>query len=171
MTRNVAVAVADVRTLRAHSPAGSFTDAPGAVHRPALTPRSARVLVQVGVLGVLAAAPLVPVSVSTALLLGQVAAAVMVSLVVRALRPGHSPTARTLAIWGVGAAVSLIAVTWLHGIHGMDVPRAQLGAVLALLGLAVLGRMGDAYRAAGTQLDAILATLPPPTQDPERLSR
>lgn len=169
MTRNVAVAVADVRVFRADAPATRpLVAVPVAARRPALTPRSARVLVQVGCLAAVSAAPLVPISATTALVLAQVAAAVIVSLVVRALQPGQSPTARTLRIWGVGALVSLLTVTWLHGIHGMELERAQLGAVLAVLGLAVLGRMGDAYRAAGTQLDAILATLPPPAQDAER---
>lgn len=165
-----AVAMADVRTVHADSPAvRSLVHVD--VHRPLLTPRSARVLVQVGCLAVVAAAPVLPLSATSALLTAQVVAALVVSLVVRALQPDRSPTARTLRVWGVGALVSLVAVTWLHGIHGMEVERAQLGAVIALLGLACLGRMGDAYRAAGTQLDAILATLPDAPECPAARTR
>jgi len=157
---------ADVRTADADSLlSGALVQVTVALPAPLRTPRSSRLLVQVGCLGVVTASSLVPVSPRTAILAAQVAAALIVSLIVRALWPGDSPTSRILQVWGVGALVSVAAVMWLHGIHSMDLERAQLGAVLALLGLVFLGRMGDAYRAAGTRLDAILATLPPPTQD------
>jgi len=161
---------ADVRTAGADSLlSGPLVQVTVAVRAPLLTPRSSRLLVQVGCLGVVTASSLVPVSARAAILAAQVAAALTVSLIVRALWPGHPPTSRILHVWGVGALVSLFAVMWLHGIHGMDLERAQLGAVLALLGLVLFGRMGDAYRAAGTRLDAILGTLPP-SQDAHDLT-
>ena len=160
MTRVTAVDLTDFRTIR-YGSFGAGSHSPVVARRPLVTPRSARVLVQVGCLALVSAAPLGTVSAGTALVAAQVLGAVLVTLVARALRPGHVTTARMLRIWGVGALTSLVVVTWLHGIHGMEVPRAQLAAVLALVGLAALGRMRDAYTAAGTQLDAILATLPP----------
>ena len=136
--------------------------APPAARRPVLAMRSARVLVQAGCLGVVVLAPLSSVPGLPALVAAQVLAGLLISFVLKAtMAPGAART-RTARTWGVGMVCSLVVVSVLHGLFHMDVGRAQLGAVVALIGLGVLGHMRDAYAAAGTQLDAILATLPPP---------
>ena len=56
-----------------------------------------------------------------------------------------------------------MSVTWLRDVLPHDLRVAQLYVLGALVGLVVLGRMRDAYNEAGTRIDAILATLPPPT--------
>ena len=56
-----------------------------------------------------------------------------------------------------------MTLTWLRDVLPLDLRAAQIGAIVALVALVVLGRMRDAYRDAGLQIDAILATLPPPT--------
>ena len=96
-------------------------------------------------------------------MLAQALVAVGVFLVLRTSRTPVRATLGTLRIWGIGALVSLVTLTWLRDVLPLDLRAAQLGAIVALVALVVLGRMRDAYRDAGLQIDAILATLPPPS--------
>ena len=62
----------------------------------------------------------------------------------------------------------VVSVAWLAEVVPHDLRAAQLCAIGVLVALAGLGRMRDAFRDAGRQIDAILATLPPPA-DAEQL--
>ena len=64
-------------------------------------------------------------------------------------------------MWGLGAVVSLVAVPGVSALGG-DPQAGQLGALALLVALGALARVRDSWRTAGSQLDAILATLPPP---------
>ncbi len=139
---------------------------PTAVPRVLLTPGAARVLVQLGCLAVIVALPASSVPGGVGLLVeAQLLAAVLVFLVLRAARPSLPALARTVRVWGLGALVSFLAQAWLHDGLGIDHRAAQLGAVGALVAVVALGRMYVAYREAGTQIDALFATLPPRQDD------
>ena len=144
------------------APRLAFTSAPALV-RSTFGPRSVRVLAQAFCLAALVAAPSASLSGLQGLLLAQSLVAVAVFLVLRTSRTPVRATLGTLRIWGIGALVSLVTLTWLRDVLPLDLRAAQIGAILALVALFVFGRMRDAYRDAGLQIDAILATLPPPT--------
>ena len=141
--------------------AGAVTTSHPVVLR--LGPRTARVLAQAFCLGAVVVAPSVSLSGLQGLVLAQLVVAASVFLLIRARQSAGRATLGTLRIWGVGALVSLVAVTWLRDVLPHDLRVAQLCVLGALVGLVVLGRMRDAYSEAGTRIDAILATLPPPT--------
>ena len=143
------------------APRLAFTSAPALV-RSTFGPRSARVLVQAFCLAALIAAPSASLSGLQGLLLAQSLVAVAVFLVLRTSRTPVRATLGTLRIWGIGALVSLVTLTWLRDVLPLDLRAAQVGAILALVALVAFGRMRDAYRDACLQIDAIVATLPPP---------
>ena len=155
MTHVVGVAFPAVAT------AGAATHVPLVVVRR-LGPRTSRVLAQAVCLGAVVVAPSVSLSGMQGLVLAQLVVAVGVFLLMRATRTPARATLGTLRIWGVGALVSLVSVTWLRDVLPHDLRVAQLYVLGALVVLVVLGRMRDAYLEAGTRIDAILATLPPP---------
>ncbi len=144
------------------APRLAIASAPALV-RQTIGPRSARVLAQAFCLAALVAAPSASLSGFQGLVLAESLAAVAVFLVLRTSRTPVRATLGTLRIWGIGALVSVVTLTWLRDVLPLDLRAAQVGAIVALLALVVLGRMRDAYRDAGLQIDAILATLPPPT--------
>ena len=144
-------------------PVGTRTAAPAApaAVRLSVDPRAARVLVQALCLVAVIGAPSASLSRLQGLVLAQALAAVAVFLVLRTTRTPGRATLGTLRVWGVGALFTLVALTVLREALPHDLLSAELCVVGALVALVVLGRMRDAYGAAGTQLDAILATLPP----------
>ncbi|WP_377643925.1 hypothetical protein [Oryzobacter terrae] len=155
--------------LTATEVGGSVTTGPAltpVVPRALVTPGAARVLVQLGCLAAIVALPASSVPGGSGLLVeAQVLAAVCVYLVLRAARPSIPALSRTVRVWGLGAVVALLCQVWLHDGLGMDHRAAQLCAVGALVALLGLGRMYVAYREAGTQIDALFATLPPREND------
>jgi hypothetical protein len=144
----------------------SGPDQPSDRHLPG--PRIARVLVQAFCLGAVALVPGASMSGLQALVLAQCLAAAGIYLVLRSTGTTGNALRGTLRIWGIGALVSLVTLTWLGDVVPHDLRLAQLCAIGVLVALAGLGRMRDAFRDAGRQIDAILATLPPPA-DAERL--
>lgn len=156
LTRPVLDGLPSVATPGTASSAGAAPD------RHLLGPRAARVLVQAFCLGAVALVPGASMSGTQALVFAQCLAAAVIYLVLRASRSTGHAVLGTLRIWGIGALVSLAALTWLSGVVPHDLRLAQLCAIGALVALAGLGRMRDAFRDAGRQIDAILATLPPP---------
>jgi hypothetical protein len=154
------MALAGSTDLRA--PRLTIASAPVIV-RQALGPRTVRVLAQAFCLAALVAAPSASLSGMQGLVAAQTLAAIAVFLVLRSSRTPVRATLGTLRIWGIGALVSLVTLTWMRDVLPLDLRTAQVGAVVALAALVVLGRMRDAYRDAGLKIDAILATLPPRT--------
>ena len=152
-------------TFPAVATAGAVTSSHSVVARYIPGPRTSRVLAQAFCLGAVVVAPSVSLSGMQGLVLAQLCAAVGVFLFMRATRTPARATLGTLRIWGIGALVSLVSVTLLRDVLPHDLRVAQLCVLGALVGLVVLGRMRDAYREAGTRIDAILATLPPAATD------
>ena len=144
------------------APRVAIASAPALV-RQTIGPRTARVLAQALCLAALVAAPSASLSGLQGLVLAQALVAVGVFLVLRTSRTPVRATLGTFRIWGIGALVSLVTLTWLRDVLPLDLRTAQIGAIVALAALVVLGRMRDAYRDAGLRIDAILATLPPPS--------
>ena len=69
-----------------------------------------------------------------------------------------------------GVAVSALGVPVLVAL-GMRPPAAQLGVVCVLGVWWGLGLARDSFLAAGAQLDAVLATLPPPDRSSRSVDR
>lgn len=95
------------------------------------------------------------------------AAQAVVLLAMVALRGPADPAVvrRSRAGLRQGVVTSAVAVAAL-GALGVPVATVQLGVVCALAAWWGLGVARDSYVAAGAQLDAILATLPPPERAP-----
>lgn len=160
MTRPVLDGLPPLATARTASGPGEPIDR----HIPG--PRTSRVLVQAFCLGAVALVPGASMPGTETLVLAQCLAAVGVYLVLRATRRSGPALLGTLRIWGIGALVSLVSVAWLAEVVPHDLRAAQLCAVGVLVGLVALGRMRDAFRDAGRQLDEVLATLPPASSTP-----
>lgn len=137
---------------------------PAAVPRtpgvPGISHRTARVGLQTLCLAAVLVAPMVHATPLTALLLAQLLCGGGTYLVLRTLRPRHAVTG-TIRTWGVAAAISAVSASLLLQTDHADLARAQLVAAVGVLLLAGAGRLRDAWNDAGSQLDAVLATLPP----------
>lgn len=126
---------------------------------PAVSRRTVRVALQLVCFAGVLAAPLFQTSAVVALVVAQVLCAAGTYLVLRARGP-QGAVGGTLRVWGVGALLSTASALWLADTFHGDRRATQLVAVVAVVLVAGLGRMRDAWNAAGSQLDAILATLP-----------
>ena len=156
---DVAVAIRDAAT------SGSWAAPAAAATRAVSHPRSARVLLQVGCLGAVGVALRTESSALGVLVVAQAVAGAGAFGAYSMTRSVPAAARRTLRVWGIGAALSVVAALAL-GAGSLELRWAQLGVVGLLVVLAGLGRMRDSFRAAGSQLDAFLATLPPPTTSP-----
>ncbi len=151
---DMAVAVRDAST------SGSWAAPAAAVARAVSHPRSARVLLQVACLGAVGLALRTETSALGVLVAAQAVAGAGAFGAYSMTRSVPAAARRTLRVWGIGAALSVVAALAL-GAGSLELRWAQLGVVGLLVVLAGLGRMRDSFRAAGSELDAFLATLPP----------
>lgn len=122
-------------------------------------PGLARVGAQVAVLVSLLASAASFSSATGLLVASQVVVGLAVYAAYRTTGSSVEASVRTISVWGVGAVLSLSAAL-VVGTGGLELLHAQVWAVLGTLVVAGVGRGLAAYRAAGDQLDALLATLP-----------
>lgn len=131
-----------------------------ATAQPLVSARIVRVATQVCCLLALLAIPVSAMPAGAALVEVQLLAAASVYLVARTSRTPGAALLATLRVWGIGAVASVLTFWTVSGGLELGHHAAQVAAVVLMFGLVALGRWREAYREAGSQLDAILATIP-----------